>query len=76
MLNFESSRSGPSTRELGLLVADATRLVKASRATHVARTHDKVLRVARTIADIDGSDRIQVGHLNEAINYRLLDRKM
>ncbi len=41
-----------------------------------ARAHDKVLRVARTIADIDASDRIQVTHLNEAINYRLLDRKM
>jgi magnesium chelatase family protein len=41
-----------------------------------ARAHDKVLRVARTIADLEGQDRIQVGHLNEAINYRLLDRKM
>ena len=41
-----------------------------------ARAHDKVLRVARTIADLDGSDDIQLEHLNEAINYRLLDRNL
>jgi magnesium chelatase family protein len=41
-----------------------------------ARAHDKVLRVARTIADLDKSDSIQLQHLNEAINYRMLDRQM
>jgi magnesium chelatase family protein len=41
-----------------------------------ARAHDKVLRVARTIADMDRSDAIQLPHLNEAINYRMLDRQM
>jgi magnesium chelatase family protein len=41
-----------------------------------ARAHDKVLRVARTIADLDRSDTIQLQHLNEAINYRMLDRQM
>jgi magnesium chelatase family protein len=39
-----------------------------------ARAHDKVLRVARTIADLEGTDNIQLGHLQEAINYRMLDR--
>ncbi len=39
-----------------------------------ARAHDKVLRLARTIADIDCSDNIQYHHLSEAINYRMLDR--
>lgn len=41
-----------------------------------ARAHDKVLRVARTIADIEGSEEIQQHHLNEAVNYRMLDRQM
>jgi magnesium chelatase family protein len=41
-----------------------------------ARAHDKVLRVARTIADLDGSDTIQPQHLSEAINYRMLDRSL
>ena len=41
-----------------------------------ARAHDKVLRTARTIADLDGSPEIRHEHLNEAINYRMLDRDM
>jgi magnesium chelatase family protein len=40
-----------------------------------ARAYDKVRRVARTIADLEGSDAIHEQHIAEAVQYRLLDRR-
>ena len=58
------------------LDAEGTEMLKlaTSELNLSARAYDRVLKVARTAADLDASDSIQATHLMEAIQYRTLDR--
>ncbi|WP_040948651.1 YifB family Mg chelatase-like AAA ATPase [Gorillibacterium massiliense] len=40
------------------------------------RAHDRILKISRTIADLDGADRIGTEHMAQAVTYRCLDRKL
>ncbi|MGV6850762.1 MAG: YifB family Mg chelatase-like AAA ATPase [bacterium] len=59
-------------------LGEAEKQIMKRAMTHFAlspRSYDRILKVARTIADMDGADRIAVRHLTEAISLRGLGRK-
>lgn len=63
-------------REYAALDEQGTEMLRTAmtRLQLSARAYDRILRVARTIADLDGGGQIQIAHIAEAIGYRNLDR--
>ncbi len=66
-----------STRKYCTLTDNALLILKTAfeRLSLSARAYDKILRIARTIADLDNADVIDTKHITEAIQYRSFDRK-
>ena len=63
--------------EFCVLSEECQKMMKMAFETYklTARANNRILKVARTIADLDGSENIEVSHLLEAISYRALDNK-
>jgi magnesium chelatase family protein len=73
------SNAQMTTRQIRVyceLGPDAERLLERAMQQQglTARAHDRILKVARTIADLEGAENLSVAHLAEAIQYRTLDR--
>ena len=62
------------TRSSILLSGEARSLLISSPALLSGRGHDRLLRIGRTVADLDGAERVEAVHLAEAITLRGGDR--
>jgi magnesium chelatase family protein len=74
-----NARMGPrEIRAYCVLNNDAKEMLKFAMAdlNFSARTYDRILKVARTIADLAGEDKLTTEHISEAIQYRSLDRQI
>ena len=74
---FSNSAMSPAQiRKFCALDSDSENLLERAMLKQglSARAHDRILKVARTIADLESSETIESNHLSEAINYRSLDR--
>ncbi|MEK7855100.1 MAG: magnesium chelatase, partial [Acidobacteriota bacterium] len=71
-----SAMSSKQIREFCVLDAECEMLLEKAmfRQGLSARAHDRILKVTRTIADLAGCEKIEPGHISEAIGYRSLDR--
>ena len=74
---FANAQMGPrEVKQFCALPPEAETLLETAvtKLGFSARGYDRVLKVARTIADLDGSETIATPHVSEAVQYRMLDR--
>lgn len=73
---YNAQIKGAMVRKLCPLTPEANELLQKAfaRLGLSMRAHDRVIKIARSIADLAGSELIQGAHLAEALQYRLLDR--
>jgi magnesium chelatase family protein len=74
---FANAQMGPKEVKLFCRLPSEAEKILEMAVTQLgfsARAYDRVLKVARTIADLEGSDEITTPHVSEAIQYRMMDR--
>lgn len=76
-VHSNAQMSSKSVRDICLLDDTGKKLLQAAmeRLNLSARAYDRILKVARTIADMESSEKIQPAHIAEAIQFRSLDRE-
>jgi len=75
-LHYNAQMSSKQIREFCALDEASLQMLKTAmeRLNLSARAYDRILKVARTIADLEASDKVNSNHIAEAIQYRSLDR--
>jgi magnesium chelatase family protein len=76
-LHYNAQMSSKQVREFCALDDTSLQLLKTAmeRLNLSARAYDRILKVARTIADLEASESVSSNHIAEAIQYRSLDRE-